>query len=279
MTTKVSAIQMVSTENVQDNLVVTAEYIKKAAYEGSRLVVLPENFAIIGKTTQDKVHVKENFGQGPIQDFLAEKAAQYGIWLVGGTIPLVANDENKVRAACLVYNDAGELAGRYDKIHLFDVTLQDGNECYKESETIEAGNQPLVIKTPFGCLGVGVCYDLRFPEQFRQMLDLGMDILALPSAFTAYTGRSHWKVLLRARAIENLCYVIASAQGGRHPDGRETYGNSMVLDPWGNVMAQYAMGNGLVSAEISRHRVQSIRNNLPALSHRQIYCASKVDEI
>lgn len=273
MTTRVSAIQMVSSEKVEDNLGVAAEFIQRAAAEGSRLIVLPENFAIIGHNDHDKVRIREKFGHGKIQDFLAEQAAKYGIWIVGGTIPLESSDVNRVRAACLVYNDAGEVAGRYDKIHLFDVTLQDGKECYKESETIESGDQTLVVPTPFGKLGIGVCYDIRFPEQFRQMLDDGMEILALPSAFTAYTGRSHWKTLIRARAIENLCYVIAAAQGGRHPDGRETFGNSMILDPWGNVMVQFATGNGLVSADISLERQNAIRSNLPALNHRQIYCS------
>jgi nitrilase len=202
---KIAAVQMASGPNVNSNLIEAGRLIAMAANAGAELVVLPENFAIMGMAETDKVTVREADGDGPIQNFLAEQAKKHKIWLVGGTIPLVADDANKIRSACLLFDDQGQRVVRYDKVHLFDVHLPDSGENYVESETIESGEHVIVADTPFGRLGLGICYDLRFPGIFRRMLDKGVEIIALPSAFTANTGKAHWEVLVRARAIENLC--------------------------------------------------------------------------
>jgi len=261
---------MASGPNVSANLLEAERLIGEAAARGARLVVLPENFAIMGKTEQDKVAARETPGDGVIQTFLANQARRRGVWIVGGTIPLVAHHENKVRAACLVYDDHGEQVARYDKIHLFDVAVVDSTERYTESDTIEAGDRIVVIDSPFGRLGFAVCYDLRFPELFRAMVDQGMEILALPSAFTAITGKAHWEILVRARAIENLCYVLASAQGGFHISGRETHGNSMIVDPWGQMLDRLPSGSGIVVAQLDMDRLRNVRRTFPCLDHRHI---------
>jgi predicted amidohydrolase len=273
--TVVACIQMASGPNPGANLLEAERLIEEAVSQQARLVVLPENFALMGKSERDKVELREKPGSGAIQTFLAEQAARHGIWLVGGTVPLVANDDNKVRAACLVYDDRGQLAGRYDKIHLFDVQLVDSDEQYTESETIEPGDEVVVIDTPFGRMGLSVCYDLRFPELFRQQLEAGMEIIVLPSAFTAITGRAHWEVLVRARAIENLCYVIAPDQGGYHLNGRETFGHSMIVDPWGTVLNSLARGPGVVCADVELGRLNSARRNFPSIQHRRLQCRNK----
>ncbi len=270
--TTVACIQMASGPNVGANLLEAERLIGMAVDKGAKLVVLPENFAIMGKEESDKVAVRESAGGGPIQEFLAQQAARQGIWLVGGTVPLAAQADDKVRAACLLYDDQGELAARYDKIHLFDVSVVDSDESYTESETLEPGDQAVVVDTPFGKLGLAVCYDLRFPELFRTMLDQGMEIIAMPSAFTAITGKAHWETLVRARAIENLCYVLAAGQGGYHVNGRETYGHSMIVDPWGQVMNELANGSGLVCAGVDLGRLNNIRRAFPCLDHRNITC-------
>jgi len=270
--TRVAAIQMASGPNVSANLTEAERLLGSAAGAGAELIVLPENFAIVGMKENDKVKVREQEGSGVIQDFLAAQAKKHGIWLVGGTIPLEASDAQHVRAACLVFNDQGEQVARYDKVHLFDVQVPDSNETYNESETIEPGNQAVVIDTPFGRLGLAVCYDLRFPELFRRMVDDGVELISLPSAFTAITGAAHWESLVRARAIENLSYLIASAQGGYHVNGRETHGNSMIVDPWGRIMDRQPSGSGFVIAEIDREKVVNIRKNFPVLQHRKIPC-------
>ncbi|MGB5427451.1 MAG: carbon-nitrogen hydrolase family protein [Gammaproteobacteria bacterium] len=267
-----ACIQMASGPNIGANLLEAERLIEEAVSQQARLVVLPENFALMGKTEQDKVKHREEPGNGPVQLFLAEQAARHGIWLVGGTVPLVAIDDNKVRATCLVFNDKGEQAARYDKIHLFDVELVDSDERYTESRTIEPGDEVVVIDTPFGRMGVAVCYDLRFPELFRQQLQAGMEILVLPSAFTAITGRAHWEVLVRARAIENLCYVIAPDQGGYHLNGRETYGHSMIVDPWGTILNSLSRGPGVVCADIELGLLKSARRNFPSIEHRRLQC-------
>lgn len=270
--TTVACIQMASGPNVAANLLEAERLIAMAVEKGARLLVLPENFAIMGKTERDKVALREQEGSGQIQDFLAQQAARHGIWLVGGTIPLVAGDDSHIRAACLLFDDQGRQAARYDKIHLFDVAVVDSDERYTESDTIEAGDRAVVVDTPFGKLGLAVCYDLRFPELFRTMLDQGMELLALPSAFTAITGKAHWETLVRARAIENLCYVFAAGQGGYHLNGRATYGHSMIVDPWGQVMNELANGAGLVCADMSLDHLQNIRRTFPCLDHRNIVC-------
>ena len=270
---KIAAIQMASGPNVNANLIEAGRLIAMAASAGAQLVVLPENFAIMGMSETDKVAVREADGQGPMQDFLANQSKKHGIWLVGGTIPLQADAEDKIRAACLLYDDKGQRVARYDKVHLFDVDLPDSGENYRESETIENGEHVIVADTPFGRLGLAVCYDLRFPGLFRRMLDKGVEIIALPSAFTANTGKAHWEVLVRARAMENLCYVVAAAQGGFHVNGRETYGDSMIVNPWGAVMDRLPNGSGFVIAQTDSAYQESVRRNFPVLGHRKIQCS------
>lgn len=264
---------MASGPNVGANLLEAERLIGQAVEKGARLVVLPENFAIMGKEEVDKLAVRESGNGGPIQEFLSQQAARHGIWLVGGTVPMVSASPDKIRAACLLYDDQGRQVARYDKIHLFDVAVMDSDERYTESETIEPGDTPVVVDTPFGRLGLAVCYDLRFPELFRSMLDQGMDIIALPAAFTAITGKAHWELLVRARAIENLCFVLAAGQGGYHINGRETWGHSMIVDPWGNIMNELATGSGLVCADMDLERLHSIRRSFPCLEHRNLSCA------
>ena len=270
---KIAAVQMASGPNVNSNLIEAGRLIAMAAGAGAQMVVLPENFAIMGMSETDKVEVREAEGEGPIQDFLAEQARKHELWIVGGTIPLESGDANKIRGACLLFDDQGQQVCRYDKIHLFDVVLPDSDENYVESETIENGEHVIVVDTPFGRLGLAICYDLRFPGIFRRMLDKGVEIVALPSAFTAITGKAHWEVLVRARAIENLCYEVAAAQGGYHVNGRETYGNSMIVDPWGAVMDRLPSGSGFVIAETNPGYQQSVRRNFPVLEHRKIKCS------
>jgi len=264
---KVAAIQMASGPNVAGNLAEARRLVTNAAEAGAKLVVLPEFFAIMGMNERDKVAVRETPGDGPIQQFLSETARRHKIWLVGGSIPLAAATDNKVLNSCLVFDETGTQVGRYDKIHLFNLEL--GNETYNEAATIEAGRDVVLIDSPFGKIGLAICYDLRFPELFRAMA--GVDIIVLPSAFTATTGKMHWEPLVRARAIENLSYVIAAAQGGYHVNGRETHGHSMVVDPWGRVLDELPRGSGVVVAEINPSYQASLRKSLPALSHRVIY--------
>ena len=266
--TKCAAIQMASSSTISVNLQEAEKLIAEAVTAGAKLVALPENFALMGNHETDKLKAKEVDGSGPIQDFLATVAKKYAVWVVGGTIPMATDDSNKVRAACLIYNDQGERVGRYDKVHLFDVNVPGTQEVYRESDSIEPGTEPQVFDTPFGRLGVAVCYDLRFPEFFRKMSVQGVDILVVPSAFTAETGAAHWEVLLRARAVENLCYVIAPNQGGLHTNGRKTFGHSMIIDPWGIVLDCYKTGSGYVLAEIDPERLEKVRGAFPVLNHR-----------
>lgn len=266
---KMAAIQMVSGPDVAANLTTAAELLARAADQGARLAVLPENFALMGRREEEKVAVRETEGEGPIQFFLAEQAARHRLWLVGGTIPLrTAGDTRRVRAACLLFDDRGQRVARYDKVHLFDVQVVGSKERYAESATIEPGERYVFAETPLGRLGLAVCYDLRFPEQFRALMERGMEILVLPAAFTAATGLAHWETLLRARAIENQCYVIASAQGGRHANGRETHGDSLIIDPWGAILDRLPHGPGVVLAEFDRERLENVRRQFPVLEHR-----------
>ena len=263
---KVAAIQMASGPYVLANLSEAERLIEIAVNQGAKLVALPEYFAIMGLKNTDKVAVSEVDGKGPIQDFLSKTAKKHGIWIIGGSIPLKSNYPNKVRNSCLVYDDKGKQVARYDKIHLFGLNL--GNEHYHEEKTIESGDAVKVVDTPFGKIGLSICYDLRFPELFRAMKDVS--IIAVPSAFTDTTGKAHWETLIRARAIENLSYVIAPAQGGYHLSGRETHGNSMIVDPWGVVLDRLPRGSGVVIATINTQYQASLRNSLPALKHRTI---------
>ncbi len=270
--TVVVAIQMASGPNVNANLLEAERLIASAAAEGAELVVLPENFALMGHDETDKLAIRESQGVGEIQGFLSLQAKKHGLWIVGGTIPMKTEDDSRIRAACLLFNAQGEQVARYDKIHLFDVSLPDSGEHYIESETIEPGADPVVVDTPFGKLGLAVCYDLRFPELFRDMVDRGMEILAIPSAFTAITGKAHWEALIRARAIENQCYVIAAAQGGYHASGRETYGDSMIVDPWGIILNRLSKAAGIVKADVDIERVGNVRKTFPAVEHRRLQC-------
>jgi nitrilase len=237
-----------------------------AANQGAKLVALPEYFALMGFKETDKVAAREEEGKGPIQQFLKSMAKKHKIWLVGGSVPLVSNFPNKVRNSCLVYDDQGEQVARYDKIHLFGLNL--GNEQYYEEKTIESGDVIKVVDTPFGKIGLSICYDLRFPELYRAMKDV--NIIVVPSAFTDTTGKAHWETLVRARAIENLSYVMAPAQGGYHLSGRETHGNSMIVDPWGVVLDRLPRGSGVVIAAMNPKYQASLRASLPALKHRII---------
>lgn len=270
--TKCAAIQMASSPSISANLLEAEKLIAEAVKAGAKLVALPENFALMGDHEQDKIKVKETDGLGIIQSFLENTAKKYAVWIVGGTIPIAGDNGNKVRAACLIYNDKGQRVARYDKVHLFDVHVPNTNEVYRESDSIESGNDFLVVDTPFGRMGVAVCYDLRFPEFFRKMSEQGIDFIVIPSAFTAETGAAHWELLLRARAIENLCYVIAPNQGGFHKNGRRTFGHSMIIDPWGVVLDCYKTGSGFVSAEIEHDRIVKIRAGFPVLTHRRFFC-------
>ena len=255
---------MVSSPSVDDNLATARRLVAQAAAGGALLVVLPEYWAIMGQQETDKLAHAEQPGSGPIQDGMAQMARQHGIWLIGGTLPLISGQEGKVLNTTLVYDPQGEPAGRYDKIHLFGFTR--GTESYNESRTIVPGAQVHSIETPFGRVGLSVCYDLRFPELYRAMGDCAL--MVVPAAFTHTTGRAHWEVLLRARAIENQCYVLASAQGGLHPNGRRTWGHSMLIDPWGEVKAVLPEGEGVVSGEIDPLFLAGVRESLPALAHR-----------
>ena len=263
---RVAAVQMVSSPEVATNLADAARLIADAAAQGAKLVALPEYFALISADETEKVRLREEEGSGPLQDFLAATAARHGIWIVGGTVPLMAKSDAKVRNTSLVVDDTGRRVARYDKIHLFG--FRKGRENYEEARTIEAGDAVVAFDAPFGRVGVAICYDLRFPELFRAVGDVSLMIL--PAAFTETTGRAHWEILLRARAIENQCYVLASAQGGEHPTGRRTWGDSMLIDPWGEIVARLPRGPGVVVGDIDPERIASVRESLPALQHRRL---------
>ena len=263
---RVAAIQMASGPNVGANLQEAGRLIELAAATGARIIALPEYFAIMGMKDTDKVQARERDGRGPVQDFLSATARRHKVWIVGGSVPLESNVEGKVRNACLVYNQLGERVARYDKIHLFGFEM--GNEKYTEERTIEPGSQVCVLDSPYGRLGISVCYDLRFPELYRAMGEV--DLIFVPSAFTETTGKAHWDTLVRARAIENLAYVVAPAQGGYHVNGRETHGHTMIVDPWGVVLDRLPRGSGVVIAGVNPTYQQKIRRSLPALAHKTV---------
>jgi len=266
----VAAVQMTTGPEVAANLRQAERLIRGATDAGATLMVLPENFAFMGKQVQDILPLGERDGDRRLQSFLSRVTARYGVWVVGGTIPLVADAPGRVRAACLVFDERGARVARYDKIHLFDVEIPGTKERYTESSTIESGEDILVLDSPCGRLGIAICYDLRFPELFRPMLDAGAEVLAIPAAFSAVTGQAHWETLIRARAIENLVYVVAAAQGGRHPDGRKTHGHSMIVDPWGAVLACVPQGSSSIHCPLDRDFQTSVRRNFPALEHRRL---------
>lgn len=266
----IAALQMASGPNVQANLMEAGRLIAEAAAAGAGLVVLPEMFVMMGLNDQARVQVTEPDGSGPMQECLARLARQHKVWILAGTIPLSSDDPNRPYAASLLYNQQGEVVARYDKIHLFDVSVNDGAEVYTESYTNTPGAQLVVADTPFGKIGMSVCYDLRFPELYRELARQGAEILVVPSAFTDVTGQAHWEVLLRARAIENLCYVIAPAQGGYHVSGRTTYGHTMVIDYWGRIRGQLNKGAGVVLIEPDLEAQRALRQQFPVLSHRRL---------
>jgi predicted amidohydrolase len=267
---KVAALQMTSGPDVAANLAQAAALLEEAARRGAQLAALPENFSFMGLKDADKRAVAEPDGRGPVQAFLAASARRLKLWVVGGTTPLQGGADGRVAAASLVYDADGARVARYDKIHLFDVDLPGRAESYRESANVTPGAIPAVLDTPVGRLGLSVCYDVRFPELYRHLSAAGAQLLSVPSAFTAPTGRAHWETLLRARAIENLCYVIAPAQSGIHPSGRETYGDSMIVDYWGRVLNRVPRGRGCAVAEIDLARQTSVREGFPALTHRSL---------
>ena len=265
---KVAALQMTSGPDVAANLEQARVLLEEAVERGACLAALPENFAFMGLKDVDKRAVAEADGSGPAQDFLAATARRLRLWIVGGTVPLAAGPDGRVAAACLVYDGDGRRVARYDKIHLFDVDIPGRAESYRESAHVTPGSRATVLDTPLGRLGLSVCYDVRFPELYRHLSACGAQLLAIPSAFTSPTGRAHWETLLRARAIENLCYVVAPAQSGFHPGGRETYGDSMIVDFWGRVLQRLPRGRGCAVAEVDVGRLSAVRQSFPALAHR-----------
>jgi nitrilase len=272
---RIAAIQLASGPHVDANLLEVERLISEATEHGASLVVLPENFAMMGQSDDDFLTISEKLGDGKIQTFIAEQAKKHGIWIAAGTIPLKSGSKNKVLSSCLFYNDHGDQIGKYDKMHLFDVNLVDTNESYNESETFTPGKKIVVIDTHLGRIGFTVCYDLRFPELYRSIIEQGADIILCPAAFTALTGKAHWTTLLRARAIENLVYIIAAGQGGYHVSGRETHGDSMIVNPWGVILSRVAQGSGVAIADIDLDYSKELRKNFPCIDHRRIFCKIK----
>lgn len=266
---RLAAIQMVSVDEVAANLKAADRLIAEAVNAGADLVALPENFAFVGREDAAKLAIAESEEGGPIQSFLAERARRHGIFLVGGTIPLHTLDRRRARAACLVYAPTGECCARYDKIHLFDVAVG-ADERYCESATLQGGDTTVTFDTPFARVGLAVCYDLRFPELFRDLVAKGAELLIVPSAFTALTGAAHWELLIRARAVENLCYVVAPDQGGMHPNGRMTYGETLIVDPWGQILGRHSRGAGVAHARMARPQLWETRRRFPVLEHRRL---------
>lgn len=270
---RVAALQMVSTPVVDDNLATAARLIAQAKAQGAALVLLPEYFCVMGQRDSDKVDLAEPIGCGPIQHFLADQAQRHQLWVIGGTVPLQSDQHGKVRNTTLVFNPQGEWVCRYDKIHLF--SLHRGADAFDESRTIVPGDEVVRFLGPAGLqIGLSICYDLRFPELYRSLGSV--DLVVVPSAFTYATGQAHWEVLLRARAIENQCYVLAAAQGGAHLNQRRTWGHSMLIDPWGEIKAVLAEGEGVVMGEIDPKLIVSTRTDLPALTHRATRLESTV---
>ncbi len=263
---KVAAVQLVSRASLAPNLESVRRLVAEAAKQGAEMVVLPEYWGIMGMSDKDKVAMREEYGTGPMQDCMQALAREHKIWLVGGTVPLAAPDADKVWNATLVYDPQGQVVARYDKIHLFGFTQ--GNEAYNESNTIMHGAQVSSFDGPCGKVGLSICYDLRFPELFRAFGPC--NLLLVPAAFTHTTGQAHWEILLRARAIENQCYVLAAAQGGEHENGRRTWGQSILIDPWGAIVAQLSEGEGVVIGDIDLEKIATVRKNLPALQHRKL---------
>ena len=267
---KVAAIQMTSSHIVAENLTAAGELLREAKDAGADIACLPENFSFIGLRDADKLQVAEPDGDGAVQSFLSDTAQKLKIWILGGTIVLRGDSERRVANSSLLIDAAGKRVARYDKIHMFDVTIPGRNEQYRESTHVVPGRNPVVADTPVGKLGLSVCYDMRFPELYRELVSQGAEWLAMPAAFTVPTGHAHWETLLRARAIENLCYVVAPAQTGTHTSGRETYGDSLIVDYWGQVLSRLAKGTGVITAEIDLAKEADTRTRFPALDNRQL---------
>jgi deaminated glutathione amidase len=273
---KVAAIQMTSGHIVADNLAAAAALLTEAKDAGADIACLPENFCFIGLKDADKLAIAEADGNGPVQQFLSDTARRLKMWILGGTIVLRGDTPTRVANSSLLIDDAGKRVARYDKIHLFDVTIPGRNEQYRESSHVMPGREPVLADTPVGRLGLSVCYDMRFPELYRELVAQGAEWLAMPAAFTVPTGRAHWETLLRARAIENLCYVVAPAQSGTHSSGRETYGDSLIVDYWGQVLSRLAKGTGVITADIDLGKQAESRVRFPALANRQLGIAPAV---
>ncbi len=267
---KIAAIQLCSSDCVDDNLVVASTLIAEAAANGAKLAVLPEIFAFMGTVWTEQFVIAEKYGEGKIQRFLSQQAKAHQIWLVGGTIPIKCEtDKTKIRAASLVINSHGEVVARYDKVHLFDVVVSN-TQSYQESAGTQAGETVVVVDTPLGRLGVAVCYDIRFPEQFIRMQQLGAEIIAVPAAFTQPTGEAHWQLLTRARAVDIFAYIVGADQSGQHSNGVFTYGHSLIVSPWGEVVASAAAtGNTVIYATIDLETLHIMRQKIPLAQHRK----------
>jgi nitrilase len=265
-----AVIQMTSSHLLATNLEQAHHLLQLAAAQGARLVILPEMWATMTLQPLDKLDCAESFGDGPIQSFLQHQAKTLGLWIVGGTIPLKTTDPRKIRAACLVFNDQGECVARYDKIHLFDASVHPGREDYQESAITEPGDDIVALDTPIGKLGLAVCYDIRFPELFRSLVQLQVEVFAVPAAFTLTTGKAHWRILMRARAIENFCYVLGADQWGQHDTGRQTFGGSCIIEPWGEVLKELDSGIGVISAPIDLEALYELRTRMPVIQHRKL---------
>lgn len=267
---RVAAIQMMSGDNVEANLDAAERFLQSARADGCELAVLPENFALMPKKSRDKARYAEEPGEGPIQRFLSEAAERHGLWIVGGSIPIVSPETERVYGACPVYDNEGRQRECYLKIHLFDVKLPDRNESYQESYSMFPGDDPVTVDTPIGVVGLTICYDLRFPELYRRLVEDGATVFTVPAAFTQATGEAHWHTLLRARAIENLAYVIAPGQQGSHPDQRSTFGHSLIVDPWGRVLAEAPDEECYIVADIDPQLPDRLRSEFPALANRRL---------
>jgi predicted amidohydrolase len=271
---KVAAIQMTSSHVVAENLASAEALLREAKDAGALIACLPENFSFIGLKDADKLQVAESDGNGPVQTFLSETARKLNMWILGGTVVIRTNDPRRAANSSLLIDAGGKRVARYDKIHLFDVSIPGRNEQYRESNHVLPGRDPVTADTPVGKLGLSVCYDMRFPELYRELVLQGAEWLAMPAAFTVPTGLAHWETLLRARAIENLCYVVAPAQAGLHTSGRETYGDSLIVDYWGRVLSRLAKGTGVITADIDLASQTESRARFPALDNRQLGLAT-----
>ncbi len=271
--TRAAVLQMVSSAQVKENLQSLDQFCLDAKEAGAELLVLPENFAFMGTDDKAKLLIAETYGEGEIQQAVGQLAKRYKLWMIAGTIPIKCS-KDKVKASSFVFDEKGNTVAHYDKIHLFDVGVST-QEAYQESLSIERGDIAVVVDTPVGCVGLSVCYDLRFPELYRQLVLKGAELFSIPSAFTATTGRAHWEILLRARAIENLCYVLAPNQGGVHASGRHTYGHSLIIEPWGTILAEQPVEPGVIVADIDLEHLRTLRRQFPCNDHH-VYCARSI---